>query len=282
MQFTLPTGTRHTLLFGLTLLCWLGFLTTSSRLEKIRQPATPAEMRVALPRFIQVAMAGGDRFLATNIAAFRTLTTDTHNQRLDRFIVQAIVQQDAAWLNPRHEDNYYLAAALLPWNGQLSAAQQILSVASEARPYDALPPFFYAFNEYYFNQDTVTAAHWLGIAASHTQDEKERIGLEKITARWMERGQDRPGVVRMLEAMAQKSRYKALRRMILLRAERVRHLIQLDEAVTAYRTRFGRLPSTQEALVQSGMIKALPQDPFGHGYFIDAQGKAQFKKPPTK
>lgn len=282
MQSLRLSSLRYPLIFGLTLTCWLGFLTAASRLEKIPQPAVSAEMQVVLPRFIQVAMAGGDRFLAANIAVFRALTTDTQNQRQDRFVVQAIVQQDASWLNPRHEDNYYLAAALLPWNSQLETAQHILSVASETRPYDALPPFFHAFNDYYFNQDAITGAQWLKVAAEHTQDEKERIGFEKIAARWMEQGQDRRSVVRLLEAMAEKSRYKALRRLILLRAERVRHLIQLDEAIASYRKQFGRLPDTQDALVESGILESLPQDPFGQGYLIDAQGKAQFKKPSTK
>lgn len=282
MISTMTPGLRHALVFFLTLTCWLGFLTVASRLEKIRQPAISAEMQVVLPRFIQVSLAGGDRFLAANVATFRTLTTDTQNQRPDRFVVQAIVQQDAAWLNPRHEDNYYLAAAHLPWNGQLDTAQRILAAASETRPYDMLPAFFYAFNEYHFHQDALAGSHWLKVAANHSQDEKERIGLEKLAARWMERGPDRHSVVKLLEATAEKSRYKALRRVIQMRAERVRHLILLDEAVAAYKRKYGRPPDSLDVLVQSGTMEALPQDPFGQGYTIDAQGKAQFKQPKTK
>ncbi len=273
---------RPFFLFCLLLSCWTGFLTTSSRLEKIRETSISAEMQVVLPRFIQVLLAGGDRFLAANIATFRTLTTDTQNQRPDRFVVQAVVQQDASWLNPRHEDNYYLAAAHLPWNGQLQAAQRILAAASETRPYDMLPPFFYAFNEYHLRQDAVMGAQWMKIAANHTQDEKDRINLEKMAARWLEKGPDRHNVVRLLESMAEKSRYKSLRRTILMRAERVRHLIFLDEAVATYQVKHGKLPASLEALVQSGTIAALPLDPFGQGYTLDAQGKAQFKKLPTK
>lgn len=278
----LPKDIRHAFLFSFMLACWLGFLTTSTRLEKIRQPAVSAEMQVVLPRFIQVPLAGGDRFLAANIAVFRTLTTDTQNQRPDRFVVQAIVQEDAAWLNPRHEDNYYLAAAHLAWNGQLDAGQRILAAASETRPFDMLPPFFHAFNEYYFNHDPITGARWMKVAAEHAQDEKDRISLEKMAARWTEKGQDRHEVLKLLEAMAEKSRYQALRRVILLRAERVRHLIQLDKAIESYSAQYHQLPATLEALVQSGMIDSLPQDPFGQSYTLDAQGKAQLKAPLKK
>jgi len=130
----LPTRIKYFLLGSALLTYWLGFLTTSTRLEKIRKPEVSAEMQVILPRGIQVALAGGDRFLAANIDTFRTLTADPQNQRADRFVIQALVQEDAAWLNPRHEDNYYLAAANLAWNEQLDAAQRILEAASKNAP----------------------------------------------------------------------------------------------------------------------------------------------------
>jgi hypothetical protein len=196
--------------------------------------------------------------------------------------VQAIVQEDAAWLNPRHEDNYYLAAAHLPWNGQIEAAQRILQAASDTRPFDMLPPFFHAFNLYYFVHDPVEGARWMQIAATHAQDEKERQGLERMAARWTEKGQDRHEVVKLLEAMAKQSRYKSLQKVILLRAERVRQMIQLDEASQHYQVQQHRLPASLDALVESGLLPALPQDPFGQGYVLDAQGKAQLKPLPKK
>jgi len=66
-----------------------------------------------------------------------------------------------------------------------------------------LPPFFYAFNEYYFKHDPLTATRWLKVAAEHSQDEKDRLSLEKMAARWAEKGQDRQVAVKLLEAMAE-------------------------------------------------------------------------------
>ncbi len=278
-----PHRARQSLLLLGMLLLWLVFNTAASRLEKIQVPSISAEMQIALPLFMQVVMSGGDRFLAANIATLRALTTDTQNQRPDRFLVQAIVQKDIAWLNPRHEDNYYLAAANLSWNGQLDSAQHILQKASEARPFDMLPPFFFAFNEYHFKHDPVTAAHWLKVAAEHSQDnEEQRLILEKIAARWTEKGQDRHEAVNLLEGMAAKSRHRALRHLISLRAKRVRHLIRLDEAIATYKKQYRRLPPSLETLTQSNVIDSIPQDPFGHGYTIDAQGIAQINTPKNK
>ncbi|MCB1942779.1 MAG: hypothetical protein KDI53_12195, partial [Candidatus Accumulibacter sp.] len=114
-----------------------------------RPPVSP-EMEVAMPRFVQVLMAAGDRYLAANLDVFRALVVSAARMAADNYRILSIVQSDAGWLNPAHEDNYYLAAAILPWAGEISATQYILRMATEARPFDSGPPFFYAFNEMHF------------------------------------------------------------------------------------------------------------------------------------
>lgn len=264
------------------ILTWLGFATATARLEKVNSPIASGEMQVALPRFMQVLLAGGDRYLATNITVFRALTASTENLQPDRFVIQAKVQRDAAWLNPYHEDNYYLAAAGLSWNQQLDAAQEILLSASNARTFDMLPPFFYAFNLYYFRHDPSGGAEWLKVAASHSPSENERLSLNRIAANWLVKGHDRHQALKMLEALAAQSRYGSLRRQILQRAERVKHLIMLDEAINSYRQRHQRPPETLEALVTHHILNQLPTDPMGEGYTLDSQGQAQIRTPQAK
>lgn len=261
----------------LVLAAWVSFATATSRLAKTSPLDSSGEMQVALPRFMQVLMAGGDRFLAANITVFRALVTDPGNQMPARFAVQAKLQGDAAWMNPRHEDNYYLAAAALAWNNRLETAQEILGSASQARTFDMLPAFFYAFNEYYFRHDPVTGSKWLRIAAEHTPSEEDKLRLNRLAANWMVKGQDRQQALKMLEAMASQSRYRSLRRQILLRAERVRHLIELDQAIIDYQKRYQELPASLELLVSSHILATLPSDPLGNGYTMDTQGKAQIK-----
>jgi tetratricopeptide (TPR) repeat protein len=130
-------------------------------LDRIRHTSVVEEMQVALPRFVQVGLAGGDRYLAANINGFRALVASTERMKADNFKIQGRVQQDVAWLNPAHEDNYYIAAAILPWNGEVDAAQDVLLRAINARPTDWQPIFYYAFNLYYFKHDPVSAAQWL-------------------------------------------------------------------------------------------------------------------------
>ena len=281
MRAPLPVA-GNVVIMLLILTSWLGFATITARLEKIRPVSTGAEMHVALPRFIQVLLAGGDRFLAANITVFRALTVSSDKQDPIRFAIQAKIQGDAAWLNPYHEDNYYLAAAALSWNDQLEAAQQILTRASNARSFDMLPPFFHAFNQYYFQHDPIGGAEWLKIAAEHTSSMQERLSLNRVAANWMVKGQDRQQALKMLEVMAAQSKYTSLRRQILQRAERVRHLMQFDQAIAEYRERFGRSPESLDQLISTKILNELPQDPLGRSYFIDPQGRAQIRPIATK
>jgi hypothetical protein len=96
------------------------------RLSGLPRATAAPELLISLPRFAQVLMAGGDRYLAANLAGFRVLVADTGRMDARRLCGAGRLQRDIAWFNPAHEDNYYIAAAILPWNGQLDAAQYVL------------------------------------------------------------------------------------------------------------------------------------------------------------
>jgi hypothetical protein len=53
------------------------------------------------------------------------LVADTGAHERRRLCGAGKLQRDIAWFNPAHEDNYYIAAAILPWNGQVDAAQYV-------------------------------------------------------------------------------------------------------------------------------------------------------------
>ncbi|HTJ96293.1 MAG TPA: hypothetical protein VL381_02400 [Rhodocyclaceae bacterium] len=109
--------------------CAALFVYAQGRLEGKLRMRPAGEIGVALPLFIQVALAGGDRYLAANTAAVRALVTEPSKMAAEEFHVLAKVQEGVSWLNPYHEDNYYTAAAVLPWYGQFDSAQVILQRA---------------------------------------------------------------------------------------------------------------------------------------------------------
>lgn len=244
--------------------------TTALRQQKRTNPS--AEIQVALPLFVQVFMAGGDRFLAANLGSIRSLITETAKMDPEEYKILAKVQVDASWLNPANEDNYYIASAVLPWNGQVDAAQTILRRASLARPYDYQPAFYYAFNLIHFKGDAAGASEWLRKAAAKLPDDDERLIMENYAARWLDRTDDLELAIAVVESMAKQARRKDFRNYLLLRAQRLRDLLALRKAADVFRRETGLSPKTLDQLVAAGLIPALPVDPFGFGFSLDAGG----------
>lgn len=254
------------------------FWFAEEQLQHVKRARIGAEIEISLPIFVQVLMAGGDRNLAANWASIRALVTETSRMTADDYRVLATVQQDASWLNPAHEDNYYIAAAILPWEGQLDAAQVILRRATLARPFDYQPPFYYAFNLVHFRQDGMAAAEWLRRAAPYLPDPDERLIMESFAARWLDRTQDLELAASIVDSMAAQTRNRGFADHLRQRAQRLRDLAALRQAALDYAAQRGGPPQSLKELVTAGVIARLPADPLGAGFELDAQGMPVFAK----
>lgn len=229
--------------------------------------------RVAVPRWVQVLVVGGDRYLAANVGFFRALLVGGGKLSEGSYPILARVHTDVALLNPAHEDNYYLATAILPWQGELKATQLVLSQAIASRHQDVLPPFFYAFNQWYFLHDVPGAVRHLHLAAERERDEGNRVALLGMVAGWSESGHDRHIAIVILKAMAEQSRHPQVREYLLQRVGRLVQLDELEQAVALFRQRQGRAPHVLEELVHAGLIIRVPRDPLGKAFRIDANGQ---------
>lgn len=267
--------------FGLAVLVAAAiFATTAERLKSAPRQTVHNEMQVALPLFVQVVMSMGDRYLAANLAAIRTVVADTMKMKSDQFAIQAKLQKDVSWLNPGHEDNYYVAAAILPWVGEVDAAQYVLARASLARRYDYQPAFYYGFNQLHFRGDAAGASAWLREAAEHLPEGNNRIQMQNLAAIWLDKTQDIDLAIRVVEAMAEQAKRRDFKHYLELRAQRLRDLKALRSAARLYRERYAKSPATLQDLVTSGTIPALPADPFGFGYDFDKQGEIVLRNSP--
>ena len=249
------------------------FVGAAERLKSTPRQSVALEMQVALPLFVQVFMAAGDRHLAANLGAIRAVIVATDRMRPEDYRILAKVQEDVSWLNPAHEDNYYTATAILPWNGELDAAQAILARASKARPFDYQPAFYYAFHLLHFKGDAVAASEWLRVAAEKLPNDDERLIMQNLAARWLDRAQDMDLAIRIVEAMAQQAKRKDFRAYLEQRVARLRSLKELRAAARQFQQRFGRPLATVKDLVDTGLIKEIPSDPFGFGFDLDKQGQ---------
>lgn len=258
------------------------FVATAERLKSAPRQIVRVEMQVALPLFVQVFMAAGDRFLAANIAAIRSLVVETQKMKPAEFAILSKVQEDVAWLNPGHEDNYYIAAAILPWVGEVDAAQRILARASKARYFDYQPAFYYGFNQLHFRGDAVGASAWMRAAAEKLPEGDNRVHMQNLAAIWMDKAQDLDLAIGVVEAMARQAKRNDFRRYLEQRVQRLRALKELRAAAVVYRQRFDRPLTNLQDLVDSGLLLAPPRDPFGFGFALDPQGRIILRNSPPR
>jgi hypothetical protein len=257
----------------------LGLLVYAAGINHVRKTPLvlePETMEVALPPQLQVFLAFGDRYLATNIEVFRALVLTINDKDRPTLKVLAQVQKGASTLNPAHEDNYYIAQAILPWQGFVEQTQYIESRAMDSRPWDFLPGFFYAFNRYYFEQRPHEAAAIL-VKAAERLPKKE--GVLEMAAKWQEKGQDPELAIRMIRAMQENSRNQKLKASLQLRIDRLEGLVALRNAADRYAKRMGHPPGNLSDLKTAGDIAQLPEDPLGIGYGLDAAGQPVLIKP---
>lgn len=258
------------------------FAFASEHLLTQPRPHVAPELQVALPLFVQVGMAGGDRYLAANGDVIRGLVTSTQRMGPNEYALLARLQEDASWLNPAHEDNYYTAAAILPWNGQLTAAQTILKRASESRPFDYQPAFFYAFHLLYFEHAPAAAAEWLQRAAIRLPEGNDKLAMQNFAARWVERDKDLDNAINVVSAMAKQARRADFRHYLELRVARMQNLRLLRRQAEIFRHKTGRPLRDVHELIGAGLLRTIPDDPFNFDYDVDAQGVVIVRSEPRQ
>lgn len=239
-------------------------------------PATP-ELLVTTPRVVQIIFSAGDRYLAANLAGFRVLVAETGRMKPADYAVQAKLQKDISWLNPAHEDNYYIAANILPWGGEVDASEEVMRRAVIARPMDFLPAFHVGFIQYHFRRSPAEGAKWIMIAAEKAADPADQWGLQTIAAKWTELGYDTNTAAQLVDAMAASAPPGGFRSYLQRRAERLHALARLREAARLFSLRHGGAPSQLSDLVADGLLPEIPHDSIGAGFTLTPSGEPAFK-----
>lgn len=247
-------------------------LAARSLVSMPRETVAP-ELLATLPRFAQVAMAAGDRHLAANLAGFRVLVASTDRMSKEDYAVQARLQKDIAWLNPAHEDNYFIAASILPWSGEVDAAQYVLRRAADARPFDWTPLFYYGFGFYHFKSKPAEGARWLLAGAERATNPQDQWALQNVAAQWIEKGYETRAAANLVEAMSSSAPAGNFRKYLHLRALRLGDLARLRELADTYAGLTGKKLTRLDDLVSAGLLESLPKDPLGLGYDLDPEGK---------
>jgi hypothetical protein len=254
------------------------YVFTVKVLDNVARPSDKEQLSVAIPPMVQVALAGGDRYLAANFAVFRAMVVGTDKLDQETYEVLGRVQVDATHLNPAHEDNYYISQAILPWNGEIEADMEIQQAATDSRPWDAMPPFFLGFDKFYFLKDPAGGAENVRIAAERSPTGNREI-LLAMAARWYERGDDPRVAIGMIKAMAESTRDKELKKHLQLRILRLQGLALLRDTAKVFVEKNGHPPKQLDELIGPGLLANLPKDPLGQGYLLDSKGMPTVARP---
>ncbi len=222
--------------------------------------------RVVFSAPVQVLLAAGDSFLAANVETIRAMATaDLSLDAAATASFQIRIHRVVAQLNPCHEDNYYVANAMLSWGGAPSEGLDVLRRATECRFWDEFPPFFYGFNQWFFNRNGDEARHALEMAASRSALNSasfRRIGIMIEAGSYSD---DRAALA-FLNRERDRSADEKLRTMLSKRIGRLQGLIVLREAQSRYEVETGRMLVNPRLLVDDGYLHDFPQDPLRLGY----------------
>jgi len=176
----------------------------------------------------------------------------------------------ASALDPYNMDSYYFSQAILAWEPDfMPQVLELLRRGMEYRDWDWMLPFWAGFDTANFLKDYDTAATYYRRAA-------ELSGAElfaSLTSRYLYEADQTELAINYLEAMLKGATKPAIRQTFELRLDALKKMRMIEEAIAAFRLREAKGPGTLEALVRSGDLSAIPEDPYGGEFYLDDTGK---------
>ena len=174
-------------------------------------------------------------------------------------------------LDPRNMDCYYFAQGALSWiKPAIPDLNRLLEKGMKYRPHDWYLPFFISANYYFQLEDPIQAARYLKQAARLNPGNSV---FATLTARMLYQGNRTDAAIVYLKSIIQDTRNPILRKRLIKRLQVLEAIGVLKRAVAAYAKKTGSPPKSLEDLVSIGIIKRLPEDPYGGTFFLDKKGK---------
>jgi hypothetical protein len=180
-------------------------------------------------------------------------------------------------LDPRAFHVYRFAGVILPWEAnQADAGIGLLEKGLRQFPDSWLLHYYLGFNEFFFKNNNTRALEHLRLAMAQPDVHPAIARLAGVLAAH-QYGPD--ATLAFLQQMQRDVDSNDVREVLaeqMREAQLAADLDRLDDAAAAYRTRTGRAPQAPHALVEAGLLAAVPSDPFGGQYEFDpATGAAR-------
>jgi hypothetical protein len=174
-------------------------------------------------------------------------------------------------LDPYFIDPYYLANAHLTWDGgMIRETNVLLEKGTRYRDWDWLLPFYAGFNSFFFLQDNAKAAEFLGIASQRPGPSEQLLSL---ASRLSYKEKKTENAILFLEALAKKTEDERLKKEYETRILALQARLILERSVSAYKEKFNRAPDSLQRLLEKGILKEIPKDPYGGIFSISPEGE---------
>jgi tetratricopeptide (TPR) repeat protein len=275
--------TRFLLLSIIIILLTYSLFFTQRRLDTYR----PGILSVAdelkyLPSgtFLKGAALGFDEVLADLLWIKAIGYVGEHSKSDQDFTWLYHILDITTTLDPGFEDPYemgviVLASSVGDVDKAIKIGQKGIENVHQNHPRYWYLPFFTAFNYMYYKNDYLTAAKYLEQAASFPQSPKY---LPLLVARLYANTED-PGIaLPFLEEMLAQANTPELEANLNKRIKEIQvkqHLNLLSSASRQFLERTGRAPQHLQELTAYGLLKSLPDEPFGGQYEITENGAIQ-------
>lgn len=180
--------------------------------------------------------------------------------------------ETAVKLDPYNMDAYYFAQAAFTWEiGRAKDVNVMLDYGMKYRTWDWYLPFFAGFNSAYFLKDYDKAGEYMRKAAEISGSPL----FTNLAARYFyEAGRSEFGLV-FLDDMIARAKDPKVRAVYQLRKEALLAVREMEAAVETFYARFQRSPRQLPELVTTGILPALPKDPYGGEFYLDLEGRVR-------
>jgi tetratricopeptide (TPR) repeat protein len=174
-------------------------------------------------------------------------------------------------LDPRHGYAYQTTGIMLSSAGRLSDSNAILEKGTRNVPERYILPFHRAVNAFMYAGDYAEAGRWFEVAArapgapTRMRDYVLSMYVQGDTA------EAALSFLRRVEEEAQDDESRRALQLQIKRATLERDAGRIERAAARYRRLVGVQPVALEQLAYEGLLRPIPQDPFGGTYYFDEE-----------
>ena len=261
-------------LFVMTLaLCTYSF----HQMDRMRQAqALPPKLLLLPSREMTRVMSFGNEILAAQLIFYNSMffvgsLEKPPTPAMSRNLYYTL--DTVTYLDPYNGDGYYFAQGMLSWNRSLiEPLNTLLRRGMTYRSWDWHIPFYYGFNQFYFLGKSKKAAKYFKRAYELNP---QNTFLPTLIARLYYEAEETQVAIGFLEEMIRNTTSEKLRKWMMVRLEALRLVSLLEHAVNRYQQRYNSKPHNLRMLVEGGMIKAIPPDPYGGKFYLDQSGRVR-------